>query len=71
MVKMKTLRVEYYRLWENNTWDTAFCDLPYETDEEQIVETLNEYLAQSAPDFKYRTPIIYGVYSYEYINDEE
>lgn len=31
MAKKKTREVEYYRLWEDHTWDTDFIDIPTDT----------------------------------------
>jgi lysophospholipase L1-like esterase len=56
-----TVQVEYYRLWEDGTWDTEFLDIPADTPE-------NEYenaVRQVAAKIKWRDtpPVIVGLYS--------
>lgn len=62
MAKAKTKRtVEYYRLWDDHTWDTDFIDVPVNTPEEELDEAVRK--AASEISWVDDIPAIVGVYN--------
>lgn len=57
---MQMREVEYYRLWEDHTWDTAFIDIPLETPEEQMEDAIRA--AAAAIDWRDNAPVVLGLY---------
>ena len=63
---MKDVRqIEYYRLWPGNsgdsgTWDTDFVEIPSETPEEKVDETVK--LAIARIPWTDEVPIATGIY---------
>ena len=41
---MNTRTVEYFRLWDDHTWDTDFIDIPANTPEDRLGRTQYEKL---------------------------
>ena len=52
--------VEYYRLWDDNTWDTDFIDIPADTPEEAL-EGVVRATAQEIP-WLTDVPAVVGLY---------
>jgi hypothetical protein len=61
-----TRTVEYYRLWEDHTWDTEFLEVPTDTPEEQLEDFVRAWAAKH--DWQGELPVLVGLYHYA---DEE
>ena len=60
MSKKKTRQVEYFRCWDDHTWDTDFIDIPADTPEDKLNEAVQE--AAFKIDWKDDVPAFVGVY---------
>lgn len=56
----KTRSVEYYRLWDDHTWDTDFIDIPENTPDNLLEEAVRA--AAGAIDWLEEAPVSCGVY---------
>ncbi len=65
----KTLGVEYYRLWEDGTWDTDFLEIPAKTPEDGYEKAVRE----AAATIRWRDgpPVIVGLYAGPDSSEEE
>ena len=52
--------VEYYRMWDNHTWDTDFIHVPGNPPEEQLDEAIRTAAAKIA--WQNDVPVIVGLY---------
>ena len=59
--------VEYYRMWDDKTWDTELIEIPYETSEEGIAEAV-QWAVSAISWGEDGPPMFVGVY---HIPDEE
>ena len=57
---MKTRSVEYFRLWDDHTWDTEFIDIPAETPVDRLENAIRE--AVRLIDWDLDVPIAVGLY---------
>ena len=63
---MHTRTVEYFRCWDDHTWDTDFIEVPADTPEEKLDEAVIE--AAQAIDWENEAPALVGLYC---ASDEE
>lgn len=60
-MKKKMRNVEYIRIWENKTWDTAFFDIPCEIEEpEKMIEYIESEIEYLNPEI-----LMIQIYHYE------
>jgi hypothetical protein len=64
-----TREVEYYRLWDDHTWDTDFIEIPADTPEQQIEQAVQAAIDKLA--WKRNAPVITGIYHIESDEDVE
>jgi hypothetical protein len=58
---MTTRTVEYFRLWDNRTWDTDFIDLPADTPNDKLEDAVREAAAKIEWDSE--VPVVVGLYN--------
>lgn len=58
---MRTVSIEYFRMWDDNTWDTEFINIPDTTPEDKLDEAVREAAAKIK--WTDRVPCIVGHYS--------
>jgi hypothetical protein len=68
-MKPMSREVEYYRLWNDHTWDTAYVEIPADTPEEQIEQAVRAAIDKLA--WKRDAPVITGIYHIESNEDLE
>ena len=64
---MKTRSVEYFRLWEDHTWDTDFIDVSADTSDDKMTGAI--CFAAAKIEWRDEVPVIVGLYCE--CNDEE
>lgn len=57
---MKLRKIEYYRCWQDGTWDTDFIDVPDNTPENQVQQAIQKAVEQI--NWKETPPVIVGLY---------
>ena len=74
MSKPKTLTVEYFRLWDNNRWDTGFLELSGDLDpnDSAAVQKAIEEAADKI-DWRDERPWMVGLYAFdeEWFDDDD
>ncbi len=60
MTKKKTRQVEYFRCWDDHTWDTDFIDIPAGTPEDKINDAVQE--ATLRIEWTEEAPAFVGIY---------
>ena len=57
--KKNTRTVEYYRLWDDRTWDTDFIAIPADTPEDKLEEAVRA--AADTVDWRCDMPVAVGL----------
>jgi hypothetical protein len=58
---MKTRTVEYFRLWDNQTWDTDFIDVSADTPDDRLEAAIRE--AAGRIKWESDVPVVVGLYN--------
>lgn len=66
---MKTRTVEYFRLWDDHTWDTDFIDIPTDTPDDRLEKAVRE--AAEKLEWDGDIPLLVGFYHAGEDEDEE
>ena len=75
MTKSQTLTVEYFRLWDDNMWDTDFIDIPGDTNMDDFA-AVQKAIEEAADKIAWRDerPWLVGLYAFDeewFEEDEE